>query len=162
MVAANLGADLLGFNFYPQSPRHISLSECKAICCELAKSAPQVMRVGVFVNLPPAEVRGILDLCGLQLAQLSGDESLSDLMALEGQAFKALRLSSDSFFPRQVQADSQTRIDVDAYLGVRMGVAPVGLVDAAVQDSSAVREKLQIGRWLPAWHAAVQSCWPVG
>jgi phosphoribosylanthranilate isomerase len=133
LLAVDAGADLLGFNFYTKSPRCIEPSVCTMICRELTRQAPGVVRVGVFVNHPPVEILERLDSCGLDLAQLSGDEPLTDLEALNGRAFKALRLSTDSVLSKERrQVDPQTKNDVDAYLDIRRGSAPVGLVDASV------------------------------
>jgi phosphoribosylanthranilate isomerase len=89
LAAIEAGADMLGFNFYEKSPRYISPETCRKIMLHLPVS--QVTGVGVFVNMPPEEINLILQLTGLHLAQLSGDESPADLAALHGQAFKALR-----------------------------------------------------------------------
>ena len=132
LLAVQAGADLLGFNFYPKSPRYIDPPTCAAICSHLARSDPQIRRVGVFVNLPAKAVLGILDTCGLQLAQLSGDESLSDLNVLTGRAFKAVRLSADSFTLRDGQMDLTEENGLDAYLEARKNEAPAALVDASV------------------------------
>jgi phosphoribosylanthranilate isomerase len=45
----------------------------------------------VFVNLLPAEIEIILEGCGLDLAQLSGDEGPEVVLKLRGRAFKAIR-----------------------------------------------------------------------
>ncbi|HTX92905.1 MAG TPA: phosphoribosylanthranilate isomerase [Anaerolineales bacterium] len=120
LAAAELGADLLGFNFYPKSPRHIDRLACEAICSELENRFPLITRVGVFVNQPPEEVLETLDRCGLHLAQLSGDEPVSDLAALRGRAFKAVRFSAGS------------EAGLAAYLETCRGETPAGLVDASV------------------------------
>ena len=122
LAAVGAGADLLGFNFHPGSPRYINPMACAAISAEMTRLAPRVMRVGVFVNRPPAEVREVMELCGLQLAQLSGDESLEDLQELEGQAYKAVRCG-ESASPGP---------EVETFFEARRGEAPVGLLDAAV------------------------------
>ena len=49
--------------------------------------------VGVFVNTPASLISAVLDRCGLDYAQLSGDEPAETLLALPGRAYKALRLS---------------------------------------------------------------------
>ena len=51
-AAVALGADMLGFNFYPHSPRYIQPAACAAISAELAQRAPGVTLIGVFVNTP--------------------------------------------------------------------------------------------------------------
>jgi len=96
LAAIHAGADLLGFNFYPPSPRSISLQACQQISSVLQKDFPQIKRVGVFVNLPPAEVFSTLRAAGLDLAQLHGDESPQAVSELAPLAFKALRLSGSS------------------------------------------------------------------
>jgi phosphoribosylanthranilate isomerase len=89
------GADWLGFNFYPPSPRSISSAACRQIVgslrSALGANASQVRLVGVFVNARPAAVLRTLDECTLDLAQLSGDETPEDLRACGGRAYRALR-----------------------------------------------------------------------
>lgn len=102
--AIEAGADMLGFNFYPPSPRSISHERCLAILEALGERRAEVTTVGVFVNAPVHEVEGILDRTGLDLAQLHGDEPPEHLHALGARAFKALRPRSraqaQSFFQR--------------------------------------------------------------
>lgn len=89
--AAEAGADLLGFILYPKSPRFIPPARIAPITAALRELAPGVVTVGVFVNETPEAMRRALDEAGLDLAQLSGDESLDDLRALQGRAYKAIR-----------------------------------------------------------------------
>jgi phosphoribosylanthranilate isomerase len=91
LAAVEAGADLLGFNFYPPSPRYISPGSCAAILEGLERRRLQVVSVGVFVNASPAQVAAILSECGLAQAQLSGDEPPADLELLGERAFKSLR-----------------------------------------------------------------------
>jgi phosphoribosylanthranilate isomerase len=118
--AVECGADMLGFNFYPNSPRAISPSICAAIGSELERRAGSVVRVGVFVNMPPVDVAATIRNCGLHIAQLSGDEPLSDLVELKGLGFKALRVSNLELARRQI-----------AEMPFRSG-PPVCLLDAPV------------------------------
>jgi phosphoribosylanthranilate isomerase len=94
LAALEAGADLLGFNFYSKSPRFLSLAACAAISGELRRRASPALLVGVFVNPSQAEVELALERCGLDLAQLSGDEPAELVRALGGRAFKALRPAS--------------------------------------------------------------------
>jgi phosphoribosylanthranilate isomerase len=91
LAAVDAGADTLGFNFYPQSPRCVSPEDCARLVSELARRAAPVTTVGLFVNRPPDEVAALLDRCGLELAQLHYDEQPEGLGALQGRAFVALR-----------------------------------------------------------------------
>lgn len=95
-VAVACGADMLGFNFYPPSPRAISLPECCRIVTVIRAEAPQVQLIGVFVNMPPTDVFTILKKSNLDFAQLSGNETLEDQQVLGEAAFKAVRLASQS------------------------------------------------------------------
>ena len=90
-AALEAGADLLGFNFYPSSPRYIPPAACAKLVAALRAESCAARLVGVFVNASPDEITAILDGCDLDLAQLSGDESPETLNALGGRAYKALR-----------------------------------------------------------------------
>jgi phosphoribosylanthranilate isomerase len=71
MAAAEAGADALGFVFYEQSPRSISLEAAATLIRQLP---PFVMKVGVFVNAPEDLVIRASRECGLNLLQFHGDE----------------------------------------------------------------------------------------
>lgn len=88
LAAIDAGADYLGFNFYPRSPRYISPDACARIISNLKSP---VTKVGIFVNASPALVAAVLDACGLDLAQLHGDEPPLHLALLWGRAYKGLR-----------------------------------------------------------------------
>jgi len=90
LAAMEAGADLIGFNFYPKSPRHIDVGICRDIMAVMRQYG-HITYVGVFVNAPLEEIRGTIDTCGLALAQLHGDETPEMLSALDGRAFKAFR-----------------------------------------------------------------------
>ena len=113
-AAIEAGADYLGFNFHPPSPRSITPEACAQITSMLRKEHPQVTLVGVFVNLPVAEIKAILAGCNLRMAQLHGDESPGMLAALSGRAFKAFR---------------GVPVNVTGYA---RGEAPALLIDASV------------------------------
>jgi phosphoribosylanthranilate isomerase len=93
LLAAEAGADLLGFNFYKQSPRYVTpevaADICKVLRAELGADCPVL--VGVFVNELVSKISGITMQAGLQFAQLSGDESDAMLAELRGIGFKGIR-----------------------------------------------------------------------
>lgn len=70
-AAIEAGAHLLGFNFYPKSPRHIEENKAAVIRSKLPK---RVKAVGIFVNRLPAEVMAIRSSLELDAVQLHGDE----------------------------------------------------------------------------------------
>ena len=92
LAALDAGAEMLGFNFYPPSPRYLTTAACTELVSALRGAGPQFSAVGVFVNENPAEIRRMMSICDLDLAQLSGDEPPGDLAAVgEGRAFKSIR-----------------------------------------------------------------------
>src|SRR3989442_5308553 len=71
--AALLGADAIGLNFYPKSPRYIDPSRASKI---LEKIPPFVTTVGVFVNHPdPQNLEDFALSLGLHTVQLHGNET---------------------------------------------------------------------------------------
>jgi phosphoribosylanthranilate isomerase len=92
LAAIDAGADLLGFNFYSPSPRFITPQVCAEIQSSIINHQSSIQTVGVFVNSSAEEITSVINLCGLSLAQLSGDEPMETLAVLGGRAFKALRL----------------------------------------------------------------------
>jgi len=90
LAAMEAGADLIGFNFYPKSPRYIDVGTCRNIMSVMRRHG-HVTYVGVFVNASVEEVYATIETCGLSLAQLHGDETPEMLSALNGRAFKAFR-----------------------------------------------------------------------
>jgi phosphoribosylanthranilate isomerase len=94
LAAIDAGADMLGFNFYPRSPRYITAERCAAITPAL--QGRPVTLVGLFVNSSPDEILATMEVCGLDLAQLHGDEPVEALAVLGGKAFKAFRKIPES------------------------------------------------------------------
>ena len=105
-VAVEAGADLLGFIFYPKSPRYVAPDTVAEIVREIRDwrleignrdanlPSPIPKFVGVFVNESPARISEILTLAQLDYAQLHGNETPAMLTQLAGRAYKALRPAS--------------------------------------------------------------------
>jgi len=70
-AAIEAGANLLGFNFYDKSPRHITEEEAVEVRSRLPK---RVKAVGIFVNESPADVVALRQSLKLDAVQLHGDE----------------------------------------------------------------------------------------
>ncbi len=77
LAAMEAGADLIGFNFYPKSPRYVTVGMCRNIMSVMRQHG-RVTCVGVFVNASVAEICATMDTLGLNLAQLHGDETPAD------------------------------------------------------------------------------------
>jgi phosphoribosylanthranilate isomerase len=88
-VAAEAGADAIGLNFYPRSPRCVGEAEARGVVRHLPAA---VARVGVFVNAPADELQRLAEAVGLDLLQLHGDEPPELLAQLRGfRVIKAFR-----------------------------------------------------------------------
>ena len=76
LVAADAGASLLGFVFVPGVRRRIEVSDAARIITEVRRKrgadSPRI--VGLFANQPLNEVNAVIKDCGLDFAQLCGDE----------------------------------------------------------------------------------------
>lgn len=94
IVAAKAGVDLLGFIFYPPSPRKASPEAAKNIIATLKRDFPQVKTVGVFVNEPVVHMVGLKEETGFDYVQLHGEEPVEYFPHFGGFAYKALRPSS--------------------------------------------------------------------
>ena len=90
LAAMDAGAYLIGFNFYPKSPRYIDVGQCRDIMAVMRKYS-QIAYVGVFVNASAEKVCATLETAALTLAQLHGDETSQIVQSLNGKAFKAFR-----------------------------------------------------------------------
>lgn len=91
LAALQAGAGLLGFNFHQPSPRCLAAEDCARLVAALRASGYGFQAVGIFVNQGPDEIEALLERCGLDLAQLSGDEPPTTLAALGERSLKALR-----------------------------------------------------------------------
>jgi len=92
-VAAEAGADLLGFVFYSKSPRAVTAEVAAEIVAGLRETLSEATPtlVGVFVDEPVARVQALLDRVRLDGAQLHGSEPPVELRLLGGRAYKAIR-----------------------------------------------------------------------
>jgi len=88
LSAAEMGADYLGLNFYPGSPRFVDLERAVEIADAVRG---RTGLVGVFVDAPAAEVERIAGRVGLDLVQLSGSEGPEAVAPFAGRAIKAFR-----------------------------------------------------------------------
>lgn len=71
MTAAAAGADAVGLNFFPRSPRYVETDIARQICTDLPAF---VSRVGLFVNESQAQIEAVLRSVPLDSLQFHGDE----------------------------------------------------------------------------------------
>src|SRR4030042_1097386 len=104
-AAIDMGADMLGFNFYPKSPRHITPADAAKIINKLSAFTDIV---GVFVNESIEKIHEMREQCHLDWVQLHGDEDpefCNQFRSHDVKVMKAIRVKdqkdverADSFF----------------------------------------------------------------
>jgi phosphoribosylanthranilate isomerase len=92
-MAVGLGVDFIGLNFYPPSPRCLTLEQA-AVIARGAKGRARL--VGVFVNAERAYVEERLESLELDLLQFHGEEDEDALKGWPVPVIRALRLRSDA------------------------------------------------------------------
>lgn len=111
-AAIEAGADALGFNFYPPSPRYITPTDARAIV-DLLPS--KVLAVGVFVNEnSPQDVMRIAEQAGVKGVQLHGDESPQYCDALADYFVIKVFSESTGFRDEEVQKYNVAAAMLDA------------------------------------------------
>jgi len=91
-AAIDMGADLLGFNFYPKSPRYIPVDKAAEIINKLPAFTDMA---GVFVNASFEQIQWAIESCQLNWVQLHGDESpqfCQSFLSVNVKTMKALRV----------------------------------------------------------------------
>jgi len=114
--AVECGATALGFVFWPESPRRIDPPRARAI---IEKLPPFVTPVGVFVNQTNDYINGVVDLVGLGVIQLHGDETAATVGELTRPVLKAIGLARAS--DALDQWPPQTMLLLDAHDPRRRG-----------------------------------------
>jgi phosphoribosylanthranilate isomerase len=94
LAAIDCGAEYLGFNFYPRSPRYIAPEAARRI---IERIPGEIITVGIFVNEPqPKNVIEIMTESRLAIAQLHGDEDADYCGRVGAQrVIKAIRVNED-------------------------------------------------------------------
>jgi len=112
-TAVDMGADILGFNFYPKSPRYIAPGKAAEI---ISKLPAFIDTAGVFVNESVEHIHETKNLCQLDWVQLHGDEDpefCKEFLSVNVKIMKAIRVKNqadieraDSFFTDAILLDA--------------------------------------------------------
>jgi len=118
LAAVAAGADALGFNFYPRSPRYIKPETAGRI---IKRLPDEVLTVGVFVNEALDVVENSTLVAGLSALQLHGTESPEYCQALEGRYLIKVFATGSEFKPQTVLDYQVQAIMLDTYDGGTFG-----------------------------------------
>lgn len=108
-TAESVGADLLGFIFWPRSRRYVEPRAAREI-----SRGVKAHKVGVFVDAPLTEVEEIAELCGLDYVQLHGREDRAYAQAVNRPVIKAFRYG-DGFSAEAANAYPAELILLDSF-----------------------------------------------
>jgi phosphoribosylanthranilate isomerase len=97
-TAIEAGANWVGFNFFPPSPRYVQPAQAAALSARSPGGPP---RVGLFVDPTPAAIAATLDVVRLDILQLYGARDLRALRARFGlPVWRAVGIATASDLPR--------------------------------------------------------------
>jgi len=126
-AAVDAGADFLGLNFDPASPRCIA----PARAAEVAAAVPGTPLVGVFVDAPRARVEEIAASVGLAALQFHGEEDPEYCRGWTWRTIKALRARPGTDLAALATRYPTDYLLVDSFVAGRPGGTGVAL-DPAV------------------------------
>jgi phosphoribosylanthranilate isomerase len=119
-AAMEMGADILGFNFYPESPRYIAAEKA----AEIIDKLPAFIDIaGVFVDATLEQIHKTISACRLNWVQLHGNESpqfCNLLLSLDVKTMKAIRVKDNSDIKRAEEYFTDA-ILLDAYDPLKYG-----------------------------------------
>ena len=125
LVAAEAGADLLGFVFVHRVRRQLEVEQARSIIDEYRRlsaspggpASPGSPRlVGLFANQSLSEVNHVIARCGLDLVQLCGDEDGDYWRQVDAAVVRQVRIDDTAPHSRAV-ADALRRVDEAASAG---------------------------------------------
>lgn len=118
--AADCGADAVGLNFYPKSPRFLAYAQAEAIVRELSAFTAAV---GVFVDTPDVDIRTHARQLGLRAVQTySADPPASSFFpAAHIPAFRVKDATDLESIRRFVTACRPAAVLIDSFVPGEMG-----------------------------------------
>ena len=112
LVAARAGADFLGFVFVPGVRRQITPEQARDIIDQVRQdpAGHRPRLVGLFADQPLDDVNDIIRYCGLDLAQLCGDETPDYWRKLAVPVIKQIKVRDDVGAERSV-AEAANKVE---------------------------------------------------
>ncbi len=87
-AAMDMGTDILGFNFFPESPRYVTVDQAARIATKLPAF---IALAGVFVNSTREAIHEAMEACFLDWIQLHGDETPEFCQSFCKEAVKVMK-----------------------------------------------------------------------
>jgi phosphoribosylanthranilate isomerase len=112
-ACAELGASMIGFNFYPKSSRYIEPRIARRI---IETIPPRVLAVGVFADASAEDIRTTAGAAGVRCVQLHG-RTLPDTCSELAREFRVIRAfaADPQFRPEDVSLFGDCDVLIDAH-----------------------------------------------
>jgi phosphoribosylanthranilate isomerase len=127
VAAIEAGADYIGLVF-AESRRRIDKEKALEIAQAVKAEKKNAAIVGVFVNLPAAQVNDIAAYCRLDYVQLSGDESWMYCRHIKRPIIKVVHITAET-------AAGHVMAEIEAGYNSGLRHKPVCLLDTGVDDA---------------------------
>lgn len=134
-AAVAAGADFVGLNFHPASPRHVT----PEAACEIAQAVAGAALVGVFVDAPRARVEEIAARVGLSALQFHGEEDADYCRGWGWRTIKAIRARPGVDLAVLAARCPTDYLLLDSFVGGRAGGTGVALDPACAGGLPAAR-----------------------
>src|SRR5437899_458621 len=134
-AARAAGADFVGLNFHPASPRHVTPEAAR----EIAQAVPGTALVGVFVDAPRASVEEIAARVGLSALQFHGDEDADYCRGWGWRTIKAIRARPGADLAALAARCPTDYLLLDSFVAARPGGTGVALDPARAAGLPAAR-----------------------
>jgi len=117
LCCVEAGADALGLNFWPGTPRCIDVATARRIVDAVGS---RVLTVGVFVDASEEQITDIRERTGIVCVQLHGSESPELVSRFLPHAYKALRVRDEASIDEARRFPGE-HILLDAYVAGQPG-----------------------------------------
>jgi phosphoribosylanthranilate isomerase len=134
-AAVDSGADFLGLNFHPASPRYVDEDTAAAI----AAAVTDAHLVGVFVDAPRSDMERLAERLALWAVQLHGDEGPAAYHGLDTRTIKAIRARPGEDLAARAATYDTDYLLIDTFVADRPGGTGVALDPARAQGLTSDR-----------------------
>lgn len=140
-MAADLGADYLGFIFVPSSKRVLTVENAEEI---LSKLTDFKNTIGVFCNQPKKEVEQIAGRLGLKLLQFHGEETALYCDSFIQKGFKVIKTFhvKDAMSLKRIDEYNVSAFLFDTYSHSEKGGSGISFDWGIIEDKPYVHDKL--------------------
>jgi phosphoribosylanthranilate isomerase len=141
LAALRAGADAIGLNLVPGTPRALSLAEATYLAALAREASPARIRpriVAVFADAPAREIEAAVAAFGPDAVQLSGNEPASTIASIRRPVWKVLHLPAAHGEPA-ARADGASQTAAGAAAGLAdAGSAAANAVEAGTTPPEAL------------------------